>query len=101
MLFGNFESKQKERSDVVARYVLAGGKRRFFITTVSISSILFWLAMNIFFFVRGGIVFEGLILAGFEVGILLIGALLGIAICLKMWRNYTRLSDLTATNKVI
>jgi hypothetical protein len=92
MFFESLRAKQKERSKVVARFIVDRGKRRFFISTALITGVLFWLGMNAFFLTRDRAAFRGRFVAGSEVVILLIGIFLGFMISLRMWRVYTRLA---------
>jgi hypothetical protein len=89
MYFTGLLNKQKEQSESVARFIVAGGKRRFLIRASLPAGIIPWLAMNLFFFARfrsEGI--GGSFLAGLEVITLLISMLFGILISLRMWKRF-------------
>jgi hypothetical protein len=93
MFFANLHTKQKEQSESVARFIVAGGKRRFLIRASLPAGIVPWLAMNLFFFAR--IRSEGIggsFLAGLEVVTLLISSLFGILISLGMWKRFEQVA---------
>jgi hypothetical protein len=93
MFFRSLRMKRNEESDKVARFIVAGGKRRFVIRTSLPAAVIPWFAMNLFFFARfrsEGI--EGTFLAGLELVTLLISTLFGFVLSLKMWSRFERLA---------
>jgi hypothetical protein len=108
MSYANLRTKQKEQSERVARFIIARGKRSFFMKVPWIMGIGFWLVMNTLLLTYNHSGLRVLILAcresasGCEIlaGCMLVNFLIsmlfGFLISLSMWGHFKRLvkSDL-------
>jgi hypothetical protein len=88
MSFASLYTKQKENSKVVASSVVVHGKRRFVIRSTFTAGVLFWLGMNVLFLTRYHASITGRFLAAWEAVVLLLSAVFGLVIALRMWSHY-------------
>jgi hypothetical protein len=92
MSFASFRKECEEQSKALPRVVVARGKRSFFMRSMVIGGIGFWLAMNALFIMRDGAGLTGRFLAGWEVTCFLLSILVSLVISRRMWNRIKQLA---------
>lgn len=93
MLFSRLRNEQEQRSKVIARFILARGKRWFLTRATWPGGIVFWLGMNALFLTFDHTYMRGRFLLGWEVVFFLFSLLVGFTDGLILWGHIKRIAN--------